>query len=105
MSSETLVLIFVAGALAVAFWLALVLLVMASKRSNHWLSRFGLMAVALNYALLWSYASISRLYDLEGRLQVTAGWSRVASGMLAAYLLGFAWLTWRATRKGMTIRE
>lgn len=99
MSSETLVLVLIAGALAVAFWLTLILLVMASRRNNHWLKRLGLMAVAANFALLWSYAAVARVYDLPGRLQVTASWSRIASGMLAAYLLGSAWLTWRVERQ------
>lgn len=105
MSTETFTLAVIAGLLALAFWLTLLLLLLASKRSNHWLRRFGLMAVALNFALLWSYAAISRAYDLAGRLQVTANWTRIASGMLAAYLLGFAWLTWRAVRKGKVVDE
>ena len=63
------------------------------------------MAVALNFALLWTYAGLARMYDIANRNQVTANWTRVASGMLAAYLLGFAWLTWRAARRGTVISE
>lgn len=105
MTAQTLTLVLIAGTLAAAFWLALVLLVITSNRTNHWLRRFGLMAVALNYALMWSYACLSRVYPMGDRLLVTAKWSRVTSGMLATYLLGYAWLMWRAARKQKLVDE
>lgn len=86
-----------ASILAGLFWAALVLLLSASKRRNHWLKRFGLMLVTLNTALFWTVSASMRIWG-EPNPYLLNMWSRALYAMLGFYLLGYSYLQWRQTR-------
>ena len=83
--------------LAVLFWSTLILLIATSRRSNHWLKRFGLMMLVGNAALMWSTTAILRVTANMMPLLINM-WSRMTYAMLAFYVLGYAWLQWRRPR-------
>ena len=83
--------------LALLYWTALVLLLLASRRYNHWLKRFGLMVITLAVALFWSTSAIMRVTHTTDATLLNM-WSRVLYAMLAFYVLGFAWMNWKIPR-------
>lgn len=94
---ETVAYALFAATLAIVFWVTLALLLVESRRNNHWLTRAGLMAVVLNAALFWTAACVARLLDLN-RAAALNTWSRISYAMLAFYVLGYAVVNWKGKR-------
>lgn len=86
-----------AAFLASLFWSALVLMLLASKRYNHWLKRFGLMVITLVAALFWTTSAFMRMTQTTDAVLLNT-WSRVLYVMLALYVFGFALMNWTIPR-------
>jgi len=89
---------------AVMLWSALAFMISTSRRANHWLTRFGLMAVTTVGALLWTTSTFMRVTNTMNVYLINA-WSRIFYAMFAFYALGFALITWWVIRKVKRVNE
>lgn len=83
-----------ASILAAILWASFVMLILASRRRNHWLRRFGLMLVTANTALFWTVSAWMRIGGEPNPILLN-NWSRALYAMFGFYVLGYSYFQWR----------
>lgn len=82
---------------ALLLWLALAFLLLASRRRNHWLKRFGLMVVVGAGAVYWTISAGMRITGTVDAILLT-DLSRMWYALFAFYAVSFGYLNWRVPR-------